>query len=146
MDRVVALVATLCVGGLIAFQPPANAALSRHVGDLAAAFASLALSTLIVGALLMIAGEAGELRGLRHARPEHALGGIGGAAIVLVSLVAVRQLGAAGVAAALVGTQLVSALVLDRFGILGLTQELITPLRLCGVVMLIVGTVLVTIR
>lgn len=146
MDRVVALVATLVVGGLIAFQPPANASLSRHVGDLAAAFSSLALSTIIIGVLLVIAGEVGELRGLNDARPEHTLGGIGGAAIVLVSLVAVRHLGAAGVTAALVGMQLIVALVIDRAGIFGLASEAITPLRLCGVMMLITGTVLVTTR
>lgn len=146
MERVVALVVTLCVGGLIAFQPPANALLSRHVGDLGAAFASLALSTLIIGVLLLIAGEAGELRGLREVRPEHALGGIGGAAIVFVSLVAVRHLGAAGVAAALVSMQLVISLVIDRVGALGLREEPLTASRVSGVVLLIVGTALVTAR
>lgn len=144
MERIVALVVTLCVGGLIAFQPPANALLSHHVGHLGAAFASLALSTLIIGVLLLIAGEAGELRGLREVRPEHALGGVGGAAIVLVSLVAVRHLGAAGVAAALVSMQLVISLVIDRAGVLGLSAEPLTTLRVSGVALLIVGTALVT--
>jgi hypothetical protein len=31
MDRPLAIVATLLVGGLVAFQPPANALLSREV-------------------------------------------------------------------------------------------------------------------
>src|SRR3954471_19900327 len=108
MDRLAALVATLAVGALVAFQPPANALLARHVADIGAAFTSLVISTVITGVLLLAVGDVGHLRGLEHFRPEYALGGIAGAAIVLVSLITVRQLGAGGVVAALVATQLIA--------------------------------------
>ena len=146
MDRLLAVIATLVVGGLVAAQPPANALLSRHVGDLGAAFTSLLVSTLIVGVLLVVAGEAPRLAGLSGYQPEHALAAVAGAAVVLVSLITVRELGAGGVAAVLVVSQLVAAAVLDRLGVLGLTEAGLSAHRLLGIGLLVVGTVLVVSR
>ena len=146
VDRVLAILATLAVGGLVATQPPANALLARHVGDLGAAFASLLLSTLMVGVLLVVAGEAPRLRGLGEYQPEHSLGAIAGAAVVLVSLITVRELGAGGVSALLVVSQLVIAALLDRAGVLGLTEVGLTTERLIGFGLLMAGTVLVVSR
>lgn len=144
MDRNLALAATLAVGALVAFQPPANALLAREVGDLGAALTSLLVSAAIVGVLLVVVGDPGELRGLRELRPVHLLGGIGGAAIVLVGLITVRSLGAGGVTAALVATQLGASAVADRFGWVGLETTALTPGRLLGIALLLAGTWLVT--
>lgn len=145
MDRSTALIASLLVGLLVAAQPPANAALGRQVGDLGAAFVSLAISLVLVTILLVAVGDAGRLvTGLAHIRPEHALGGLAGASIVLVSLIAVRSLGAGGVTAALVATQIIGAVLLDRLGVFGLDGSPITLPRIAGVALLIGGTVLVT--
>ena len=43
------------------------------------------------------------------------------------------------------GTSVVAAL-LDQFGVLGLDQLSLTPLRMAGIATLILGTVLVTVR
>ena len=144
MDRNLALAATLAVGALVAFQPPANALLAREVGDLGAALTSLLVSAVIVGVLLVVVGDPGELRGLRELRPVHLLGGIGGAAIVLVGLITVRSLGAGGVTAALVATQLGASAVADRFGWVGLETTALTPGRMLGIALLLAGTWLVT--
>jgi transporter family-2 protein len=144
MDRNLALAATLAVGALVAFQPPANALLAREVGDLGAALTSLLVSAAIVGVLLVVVGDPGELRGLRELRPVHLLGGIGGAAIVLVGLITVRSLGAGGVTAALVATQLGASAVADRFGWVGLETTALTPGRVLGIALLLAGTWLVT--
>ena len=146
VDRGPAIVATIAVAVLVAFQPPGNASLAKHVGDLGAAFISLSISLFIVAVLLLAAGELGELRGISSFRPEHALGGIAGFAIVFVSLVAVRTLGVAGVAALLVAGQLAASLVIDRYGWLGVDQVDTSLARIAGIVLLIVGTVLVTSR
>ncbi|MFL5839565.1 MAG: DMT family transporter [Thermoleophilaceae bacterium] len=146
MGRGLAIVLTLAAGALVAFQPPANALLARRVGDLGAAFTSLLLSTLIVGGLLVLAGETGQLGGLSGLRPQHLLGGIAGAAIVLVSLITVRPLGVGGVAAALVATQLIFSALIDRFGALGVRETPLSAPRVLGIALLIAGTVLVTSR
>ena len=144
MDRNLALAATLAVGALVAFQPPANALLAREVGDLGAALTSLLVAAGIVGVLLLTVGDPAELRGLRELRPVHLLGGLGGAAIVLVSLITVRSLGAGGVTAALVATQLGVSALSDRFGWVGLEQSPLTASKLLGIGLLLGGTWLVT--
>jgi uncharacterized membrane protein YdcZ (DUF606 family) len=68
MDRATALILALAVGALIAFQPPANAALGNHVGDLGAAFVSVVISALIVAVLLLAFGHPGRLSGLSALR------------------------------------------------------------------------------
>lgn len=144
MERGLAIAATLLAGALVAAQPPANAQLSNHVGSLGAAFLSLVLSTLIVGALLLATGSYSELGGIGGVRPQHALGGIAGAAIVAVSVVAVKKLGAGGVAAAAICTQLIFSVILDRAGAFDLERIGLTPIRVVGMVLLIAGTVAVT--
>jgi bacterial/archaeal transporter family-2 protein len=144
MDRVLAILATLGAGALVATQPPANAELGRHVGTLGAAFVSIAISLVLVAVLLVASGGTGQLGGLSQFRIEYALGGIAGAAIVAVSLVTVRTLGAGGVVAATVCTQLIVSMILDSLGVLGLSYAAITPLRLAGAALLIVGTILLT--
>lgn len=146
MDRVLAIVATLGIGALVAFQPPANALLARHVGDLGSAFMSLVISTTIVGTLLVAAGQVGGLDGLHAFRPVHLVGGVGGAAVVFGTIVTVRELGAGGVVAALVCTQLAMSAVIDRFGWLDVAQIGLSPQRLAGMALLLAGTLLVTVR
>jgi transporter family-2 protein len=144
MSRTVAFILTLAVGALIALQPPANAALSEHVSDLGAAFLSTAISVAILGVLLLIAGHPGRLSGLSAFRPEYAIGGIGGAAVVVVGLIAVRTLGAGGVIALLVAAQLVVSVINDQFGWFGVHHVSIGVARVAGLVLVIAGTLLIT--
>jgi transporter family-2 protein len=131
---------------MVAAQPPANSELGKQVGALGAAFISIAISLGLVAVVLVASGGVGQLSQLSRFRVEYVIGGVAGAAIVTVSLLTVRELGAGGVVAATVCTQLTVSLVLDRLGVLGLTPTPITPVRVVGVVLLIVGTVLVTTR
>lgn len=144
MDRTLALILTLLVGGLVALQPPANAALANHVGDIGAAFVSAAITVIIIGVLLVVIGDPGRLSGLRMFRGEYALGGIAGAAIVTVALVTVRSLGVGGVTAVLVSAQLIVSVIVDRVGVLGVREVGLGWPRLLGVALVIAGTLLVT--
>jgi uncharacterized membrane protein YdcZ (DUF606 family) len=58
----------------------------------------------------------------------------------------VGTLGAGGVVAVTVSTQLVASALLDRWGLLGLDEVALTPTRLAGFALLLTGTVLVTLR
>ena len=147
MERALAILVTFAVGAAVAAQAPANDQLSKHVGTLGAAFMSLLLSTAMVAVVLAFAGGFGEVRdGIGGFQWEHTLGAIGGALIVTVSLVTVRELGAGGVSAALVAGQMIGAVILDRLGVLGLPEIALTPQRLFGVALLIAGTVLIVAR
>jgi len=146
MERPLALVAVLIVGGLIALQPPVNSQLARETSILGAAFISTAISALVMGVIFFAAGGASQLSAVPSVPPIYLTGGLLGAVLVTVSLVAVRTLGAGGVVAATVTTQLIVSALLDRFGVLGLDEIGLTPLRVAGFVLLLSGTLMVTIR
>jgi len=146
MTRWVAVLATLAVGALIALQPPVNSELGKRTSVLGAALISTAVSALV---LLVIAGFAGDLpqvRRIPHVPPIYLTGGLMGAALVSVSLVTVRTLGASGVVAATVTGQLIVSALLDKYGVLGLHKTGLTAPRVAGMVLLLAGTALVTAR
>ena len=144
MDREVAVVATVFVGGLIALQAPINSVLGKSIGTFAAASVSFLIGTAALVALTVTVGggfgDLGEARGLGA---EYFLGGLLGAAYVTTVLVSVRTLGAGGVTAATIAGQLTASVVIDRLGVLGLEEKPLSVPRLIGVVLLVVGTYLV---
>jgi transporter family-2 protein len=144
MSRSVALVCTVAAGLLVGLQPASNAALSKHVGDLGAAFVSLLVATAIVGVLVLVAGHPRQLSGVSAIRPEHLVGALGGAVVVAIGLVAVRPLGAGAVIALLVAGQVIISVVADSFGWFGLHQVGVGAGRVLGVALVIAGTLLVT--
>jgi bacterial/archaeal transporter family-2 protein len=146
MDRPVALFAVLVVGGLIALQPPVNSQLARETSVLGAAFVSTGISALVMGVLFLASGRLSELGAVPSVPAIYLTGGLLGAALVSVSLVAVRTLGAGGVVAATVCTQLIVSALLDRAGALGLDQIGLTPWRVAGFALLLAGTLMVTLR
>jgi bacterial/archaeal transporter family-2 protein len=141
-----ALIATAAIGALVALQPPVNSELGRRTSDLGAAFISVSITFLLLGAVLLAFGDVGSLSKVRDVPAVYLTGGLYGAAFVAVSLITVRQLGAGTTIAVLVSAQLVVAALLDQLGVLGLDQVSLTPLRLAGIATLILGTVLVTVR
>jgi transporter family-2 protein len=144
VSRSVAFICTLIVGGLAGIQPAANAAMAKHVSDIGAAAISITISFAILMTLLLVVGHPGRLSGLSAFRPEWALGGIAGAAIVAVSLVAVRPLGVGVLIALLVAGQLAAGLLADRYHWFGIHHAPLSLGRLAGFVLVVGGTVLIT--
>ena len=145
MSKELAVLLTVAAGGLVAAQAPANNVLSNSVGSFGAALVSFVVGT---GLILVITFTiAGGIEGDAGARAPAwyywVLGGVGGAAIVVVTLITVRELGAGGTTAAVIAGQLALSVVLDRAGVLGLEERTITWDKLLGIALLVAGTVLV---
>src|SRR5918999_898114 len=143
MDKqLLAALATVFAGGLIALQAPINSMLGRSVGSLPAASVSFAigLAALVVITLLVGGGfgDLGEAKGLSW---YYLTGGVLGAVYVTTALIAVRTLGAGGVTAATIAGQLSLSVVIDRMGVLGLDERAITWEKLLGIGLLALGTV-----
>jgi bacterial/archaeal transporter family-2 protein len=143
VDRGLAVILTVIVGVLIALQPPVNAGLGRATGNVAAAFVSFLIGTLLLALLVGLAGEAEGLRSTFDVEWQYLTGGILGVAYVFTVLVTVSSIGAGGVAAATITGQLTASIVIDRLGILGLEQQELSVERLAGVGLLLAGTYLV---
>jgi transporter family-2 protein len=143
VDRGLAVLLTAVVGGILALQAPINAGLGRTTGQLPAALISFAVGTLLLAVIVGLSGDVGGLGSTFDVRWYYLIGGALGAAYVTVALIAVRSIGAGGVAAATITGQLIFAVVIDRLGILGLDRTPISAARVVGVVLLLAGTYLV---
>jgi bacterial/archaeal transporter family-2 protein len=143
VDRGLAVALTAVAGGLIAAQAPINAELGRATGSMAAALVSFLVGTIALATVVVLSGKAGGLTATFDVSWYYLLGGLLGALYVLNALIAVSAIGAGGVAAATVFGQLTASVVIDRLGLFGLDQVALSPERILGVVLLLVGTVLV---
>lgn len=144
MDRGAAVLLTAFTGGLVALQAPVNSVLGRSIGTWQAAFLSFAIGTVALAVIAALAtGGLGQLSEVRNVSWIYLTGGLLGAAYVTTILVTVRSLGAGGIVAATVAAQLAVSVVVDHFGLVGVTKQPITPGRVLGVVLLGLGTYLI---
>ena len=143
MDRGLAVLLTAVVGGVLALQAPINAGLGRTTGQLPAALVSFMVGTVVLAVVVGLSGDAGGLTSTFDVRWYYLIGGALGAAYVTMALIAVRSIGAGGVAAATITGQLTAAVLIDRLGILGLSQVPLSLDRIAGIALLLAGTYLV---
>ncbi len=139
-----ALAFALFAGAVIPIQAGANATLGRNLGHpLWATLTSLSLSVLLG---LMLAGW------MRVPMPNAGaavqgplwswVGGISGLIYVLSAVVLTPKLGVTTFMAAVVAGQLVISLLLDHYGLLGLTAKAISWQRLLAAVLIVSGVLL----
>jgi transporter family-2 protein len=147
MSRGLAILLGVGAGCLVGMQAPINSRLGKTVGGVPAASFSFMVGT--VALVLLAASLRGGLSSLGQVGkvPWWALiGGLLGAVYVFVALEAVRPLGASGLTAVVIAGQLVISVVIDRFGLLGIARQQISPARIVGLVLLAVGVALVVRR
>ena len=70
-------------------------------------------------------------------------GGLFGAAYIVLSIVALPRLGATQTVAFVVTGHMLTSLVFDQFGLMGLTQQPLTPVRITAALFIVVGVVLI---
>ena len=145
MSKELAVLATVAAGGIVAAQAPVNNVLSKKVGTFGAVSVNFLVGTVIVLAITYaFAGRIHNTEGVESPAWYYwVFGGLAGVAIVLTTLLTVRELGAGGVTAATIAGQLTLSVVLDRLGVLGLEERAITWDKLLGIALLAAGTVLV---
>jgi transporter family-2 protein len=145
VSKELAVLATIGAGCAVAAQAPINNVLSKHVGSLGAASVSFAVG--LVCLLILTFAFGGGLGGSEGVDSPAwyywIFGGLAGVTIVTITLITVRELGAGGVTAATIAGQLTLSLVLDRLGVLGLEERVITWDQMLGVALLTAGTVLI---
>jgi bacterial/archaeal transporter family-2 protein len=145
VSKELAVLMTVAAGGFVAAQAPANNVLSKSLGTFGAASVNFVIGTVLV--LTVTFALAGGFSGDEGAETPPwyywLIGGAGGVAIVVATLVAVRELGAGGITAAVIAGQLTLSVVLDRLGVLGLDERAVTWEKLLGIALLAAGTVLI---
>ncbi len=144
MDRTSAVVFVVAAGAAVGAQAPMNGALGSVVGSWQAALVNFAVGLVILTVIVAVAaGGFGGLREIPTAPWWALLGGACGVAVVTSSIFAVGHLGAGGVTAAVVAGQLTASVVIDRFGLFGITERPLTAGKLLGVALLALGVYLI---
>ena len=143
MDRGTAVALTIAVGAGFAMQAPINSALGRDIGAIPAAAVSFAVGTVTLVLLALVVGDGFGRLGAHPAWWRYVVGGLIGAAVVSVTLVAVRSLGARAMIGCLLTGQLAMATIIDQFGLLGVNEQPLTLVRSVGLAMLAGGVALV---
>ncbi|RAK52728.1 DMT family transporter [Phenylobacterium deserti] len=134
----------LFAGGLIALQAPTNVMLAR-AGESAvlAALISFAVGTATLLAVWLVSGHRSGAASL-GALPWYAwMGGVYGAVYVAIAAYAAPRIGLASLITLGVAGQIIMAMWLDHMGALGLARHAISPFRVGGAVLVILGVVLV---
>jgi len=138
------LALAVIAGLFIAIQAPTNAILGKASGSpVVAAFISFVVGTLALGA--MVAASSGRLFApeLRQVPWYAWLGGFYGAFFVAMAAFAAPRIGVATMLTAAIGGQILAALMLDHFGLLGLARQQVRVERIAGAVLVLIGAVLV---
>ena len=142
---VLPMVMAFVAGAVLPFQATTNAAVGRALGHpLWAALISLVISAIVViAALLILKAQAPDIgRALRGAWWVW-IGGILGAIYVGSAVVVTPKLGASGFIILVVVGQIFIGLLIDHFGLMGLTAKPVTFLKLIGAAMILGGVFLV---
>jgi bacterial/archaeal transporter family-2 protein len=147
VSRALAVALAALAGVLVGMQAPVNSRLGRSIGNVQAATFSFIVGTV---ALALVAslfyGGLGSFGQAAKAPLWALVGGLLGAVYVTVAIVTVRTLGVSGLTAIVITGQLAAAVVIDRFGLLGISKQPIGASRIVGLVLLIVGALLVVRR
>lgn len=132
------------VGAGITIQVGMNATVRMTIGSPVLA----AIVNFVVGlsalVLLAVASGARVVPGSVAAVPAWAwLGGLLGATYVAATTVLGPKLGAASFLALTLAGQMLAALLVDHYGVIGFPQSPMTPTRLLGTALLVVGVLLI---
>lgn len=146
MSNLVLIIMVICGGIAIAVQPSINARLAQKIGSMESSMISFAVGTLVLFILVMLTGRGSNLKGLGNASWWELTGGFMGAFFVTMAILAVPRLGTAAVMTIVIAGQLTTGLLLDHFGVFGLRQIPISPIRGFGIALLCLGATLVVRR
>lgn len=139
------LVAAVSAGLLIPLQGIINGRLAGLVGGpVQAALVSFTVGlTALIIINVMLGHRVPSIDTLTQAPVWIWTGGLFGVMMVVLAATAVPRIGVATYVSAIITGQLTAAILYDHFGILGQAVREATPLRLLGVVFLILGIILI---
>jgi len=137
------VVVMVAVGGAImSFQAPINAVLRNHVGLVESSLISFSVGTLALLLVVLLAGK-GSLGAVRNVSWWHLLGGLIGAVFVTVTLIAAPRIGVTGMIVSTLAGNMAAAILIDRFGWVGIAPRPIDGTRVAGVLLMVVSVVLI---
>ncbi len=138
----------LVAGAAVPFQAASNAALGRALGHpLWATLSSLAVSVLVVVPLMLLMRVPTPALSIAAQGPAWLwLGGVAGVAYITAALVLTPKLGAASFIVSVIAGQMLASLLIDHYGLMGLTPKPAGVWRVAGIALILLGMVVVQIN
>ena len=139
------LLVALAGGVGLPVQAAINNQLKRYIGSAAwTSMASIAVSAISIIIFLAIARPALPTAAALGQAPRWAwLGGLFGAFFVAVGVIVTPRLGTAATFSTVVAGQVLVSLILDQWGLIGLPVHQLSPGRLAGAALLVIGVLMV---
>ncbi|ASI90725.1 DMT family transporter [Vibrio mediterranei] len=146
VTSVVLVILSVVVGVGLVSQAGVNAQLKVGMSSsLQAAFVSFVVGTAVLGMLVVIEGKPWFPQGSISSLPWWAwIGGLLGAFNIAMSIYLAPQLGALALAISIVCGQVIASIFYDQYGLLGYPTIEMTPQRIGGALLIILGVMLVT--
>lgn len=141
----VLIIAAIFVGLLMPVQAGLNSELTRFLKHpFLGAFISLTTGSIALLLIMLVQGfPMQEIKRIGEASPVLFLGGILGALFVGSSIFFIPRMGATSMIAALITGQLLMSVIIDHYGLLGLSSYPVSLTRIAGVFLLFAGLFLV---
>ncbi len=138
------LALAVVAGFFMSVQAPTNAILGKASGSaVVAAFISFLIGTLALG-VAVAAGSGRLLAPELRAVPWYAwLGGLYGAFFVAMAAFGAPRIGIGPLLTAAIAGQLIGAIVLDHYGMIGLARQPVSPEKLAGAALVLIGAFMV---
>lgn len=138
------VILAVVIGCMMPLQAGLNAELTRSLKHpFMGAFLSLTIGAILMAVFVLMNGGFSQLKRLPEIPPHLFLGGILGAVFVGSSLFLIPRMGATAMIGAFITGQLLGSVVIDHYGLLGLTPQPIGLTRIAGVILLFAGLLLV---
>lgn len=138
------VILAIIIGCMMPLQAGLNAELTRILRHpFLGAFISLTTGAILVSLLVITNSGFHQLKRLPEVPPHLYLGGVLGAIFVGSSLFLIPKMGATAMIGAFMTGQLLGSVLMDHFGVLGLTPQPINMTRIFGVILLFAGLLLV---
>lgn len=134
----------LLVGSAFASQTAINAQLRAHIGNpFLAALVSFFVGTVVLSLYAAITRPEISTEQIGRAPWWVWMGGFLGAFNVAVSIILIPRLGALALVSLIVTGQILASLLLDHFGLIGLSVREMSPARVIGALLVIGGVILI---
>ncbi|MBK3515931.1 DMT family transporter [Carboxylicivirga marina] len=135
----------LIIGGLLAVQGSINSQLGGILkSPTQAAFVSFFVGTITLFALNIVMRTELPSKALIAEMPLYLfIGGIIGAIYVSSAIILIPKIGVATMLGASIGGQMIVASVIDHYGLFNVAVHAVSPGRIIGIVLLIIGVLLV---
>jgi bacterial/archaeal transporter family-2 protein len=133
------------IGALMPVQASINAELTRFVKHpYLGALISFSVGTMALSLCTLFQGiPLEEIKKLPSASPHLFIGGVLGALFVGSSIFLIPRMGATSMIAAFITGQLIMSVIIDHYGLLGLSSHPLNLTRIMGIFLLFVGLLLV---